>query len=172
MPNPNAPQPGELVIDVTALKGFLVDLPPGAMQGMRTEQDGWADVVAEIVGNQAEHGDAAGITATDFARFQTLNEQYAQLVAYLPAVEKLVEILQESRANIDNQRQRLASAFAQSAELRAKASGGDTTLLAKYAKTRAYRSAVAEKGARTRRKNAEAAKPAGDNGKGGGTPTP
>lgn len=169
MPNPNAPQPGALVIDVSTLASYLIDLPAGAMQGMRTAQDGWDGVVAEVGANQAENGEAAGITATDFARFQTLNEQYAQVVAYLPAAEKLVEILQESKANIDNQRQRLASAFAQSVEMRAKASS-DSKLLAKYEKTRAYRSAIADKAAKTRRKKAEAAKPAGGNG--GGTPAP
>jgi peptidoglycan hydrolase CwlO-like protein len=79
-------------------------------------------------------------------------------MAQLPAALKLVEILHESKAAIDDKRQRLISAFAQPAESRAKAQGNDTTLLAKYEKTRAYRSAIAEKGAKTRKKKeAEAA---------------
>lgn len=176
MPNPNAPQPGTLIIDVSALASFLVDLPPGATQGMRTMQDGWDDVVAEINANQVVYGEDAGITAKEFARLQTLNDQYAQVVAFLPAAEKLLEILEESKASIDDERQRLASAFGQSVETRVKTNGAKGVLLAKYAKTRTYRSAIAVKAAKTRRKNAATGKakpkPADGKGDGEGKPTP
>jgi uncharacterized membrane-anchored protein YhcB (DUF1043 family) len=155
--NPNAPAVGALKIDVSALAPFLVDLAPGETVGMRTEQEGFAEVVQEITSNQTEYGDAAGITQTDFKTLLLLEEQFAQIVEQLPAAMKLVEILNESKAAIDDKRQRLISAFAQSAESRAKAKGNDTTLLAKYEKTRAYRSAIADKGAKTRKKNEAAA---------------
>jgi uncharacterized membrane-anchored protein YhcB (DUF1043 family) len=158
MPNdPNAPNLGDLKIDVTAMAPFLRDLAPGETVGMRTEQDGYDDVIKEIKSNQATHGEAAGITQSDMSTLLTLDDQHAQIMAQLPAALKLVEILNDSKAAIDDKRQRLISAFAQSAEGRAKALGNDTTLLAKYEKTRAYRSAVAEKGAKTRRKNEAAA---------------
>jgi hypothetical protein len=156
MPN-NAPPPGTLVFDLSSMQGFLVDLARGDKRGMRTAQEGWSEVVLEIYGNQPQYGELAGITATDFQRFHTLNDQYDQIMANLPALEKLVEMLRETRAAVDDQRQRLASAFAQSAESRAKASGGDTTLLARYEKTCTYRSSIADKAARTRKKKAELA---------------
>ena len=158
MPNdPNTPPMGSLKIDVSALAAFLTDLPPNGTLGMRTQQDGYDDVLLEIKSNQAEYGEAAGITATDLKNLLTADEQYAQVVAQMPAVAKLMEIMIESKAALDDKRQRLISAFAQSAESRAKANGNDPTLLAKYEKTRAYRSAIAEKGAKTRKKNEAAA---------------
>jgi hypothetical protein len=158
MPNdPNTPPVGSLKIDVSALAAFLTDLPPNGTLGMRTQQDGYDEVILEIKSNQAEYGDAAGITATDLKNLLTADEQYAQIVAQLPAAMKIVEILTESKAAIDDKRQRMISAIAQSAESRAKANGNGPTLLAKYEKTRAYRSAIAEKGAKTRRKNEAAA---------------
>jgi hypothetical protein len=47
------------------------------MQGMRTEQEGFDDVVEEIIANQRKHGEAAGITAADVALLQTSGEQIA-----------------------------------------------------------------------------------------------
>ncbi len=64
-----------------------------------------------------------------------------------------MEILEETRAKEDDQRQRQVGAFAEAVDRRVKANG-DTTLLAKYEKTRSYRSAVAMKGVKTRSKKA------------------
>lgn len=57
---------GSLVVDARALADFIVDLEHGRRQGMRTEQKGYADVVNEIVSNQREYGEKAGITQTNF----------------------------------------------------------------------------------------------------------
>lgn len=149
---------GALAVDCTTLKAFLVDLPPGARRGLRAEQDGFGDVIAEILSNQVEIGDKAGVTKNDIEELSLANERIAQIDVHLPAVRKLLEILEETRAKIDDQRQRQINAIAGAVEGRAKALS-DPTLLAKYEKTRTYRSAVALKGAKTRKKNAEAEKP-------------
>jgi peptidoglycan hydrolase CwlO-like protein len=149
---------GALAVDCTALKAFHVDLPPGARRGLRAEQDGFGEVIAEILSNQAEIGDKAGITKNDIDDLALANARIAQIDARLPAVRKLLEILEETRAKLDDQRQRQVSSIARLVDVRAKALS-DKTLLAKYEKTRTYRSAIALKGAKTRRKNAEAAKP-------------
>lgn len=165
---PNPPPEDVLVIDLSKYKSFLVDLPDGAMRGMRTEQEGWDDVVQEITSNQAVYGEAAGITVADFKQFTDYNAQYDLIVAELPRLKKAVEILTESAANTDDRRQRLAAVFAKSAEDRAQATGNEALRTA-YEKTRGYRSAVGDKAAKTRKKNeekkAEEAKAAG-----GGTP--
>lgn len=150
----NPPPDDVLTIDLTKLKSFLVDLPDGAMRGMRTEQEGWDEVVLEIANNQAVYGEAAGITAADFKQFTDYNDQYQQIMAELPRLKKAVEILTESAANTDDRRQRLATVFANSAEDRAKATGNGALMTA-YEKTRAYRSAIADKAAKTRKKNEE-----------------
>ncbi|UQA59401.1 hypothetical protein [Polyangium aurulentum] len=149
---------GALAVDCTALAEFLVDLPPGARRGLRAEQDGFGDVIAEILSNQAALGDKTGIIKSDIDELALANDRIAQIDARLPAVRKLLEILEETRAKLDDQRQRQVSAIAGAVEGRAKALS-DPTLLAKYEKTRTYRSAAAVKGAKTRKKNAEAAKP-------------
>jgi hypothetical protein len=155
--DPNAPAVGSLKIDLTPMASFLLDLPPNGTVGMRTQQDGYDEVLLEIKSNQAEYGDAAGITATDFNSLMTADDQYAKIEAQLPAAMKIVEILIESKAAIDDKRQRMISAIAKGTEERAKANGNDPTLLAKYERTRAYRSAIADKAAKTRKKNEEAA---------------
>ncbi|MDC3980740.1 hypothetical protein [Polyangium jinanense] len=145
-----------LVHDCTAFAHFLVDLPPRARVGMCSEQEGFAEVVTEILTNQALLGDKAGITKSDIEAFQESNERVAMLDARLPAIKKLVEMMEETRALEDDKRQRQVNAFADSIERRAKTTG-DKTLLAKYEKTRTYRSAVAKKGVKTRTKSAKAA---------------
>lgn len=127
---------------------------------MRQEQWGWEEAEHEIVTNQPKYGDRAGITATDFARFVALNDQYDQIEAQIPLLEKAEEILLESLAHIDNQRHKLLTQFAGSAESHASAEGGDPTLLTAYEKTIAYRAVVADKAVKTRQKNAEAKKTA------------
>ena len=159
---PNAPPDNIFAIDIAPYKAFLVDLAPGATRGMRTEKEGWDGARAEIVNNQAKYGDRAGITATDFKRFVALDEQHEQVSDQLPRVQKAVEVLRESLSHIDNQRHKLATQFASSAESHADAEGGDPTLLTAYEKTIAYRSVIADKAVKTRQKNAEA-KAAGSN---------
>ncbi len=144
-----------LVHDCTALAPFLVDLPPGGRRGMCSEQEGFSEVVGEILTNQAALGDTAGITKADFDSFQESNLRVAMIDARLPALKKLVEKMEETRALEDDKRQRQVNAFADSIERRARTTG-DKSLLAKYETTRKYRSAVAMKGVKTRAKIAKA----------------
>jgi len=152
-----APPIGSLAIDASALKGFLVDLPEGETQGMRREQDGIDVVVQEITSNQNEWGGAAGVTADEVSRVVTATERLAQLRAYRPAVAKLLEMIDETEAQLEDTRDTVLRSIAESVDAKAKTAGPG--LLAKYEQTRAYRSAVGRKAARTRQKQA-ADKPA------------
>ncbi|HTN88135.1 MAG TPA: hypothetical protein VL242_30855 [Sorangium sp.] len=93
---PNPPPDSIFSINLAPIKPALVDLPPRATLGMRREQEGLDAVITEIVNNQPTYGDRAGITATDFTRFTTLNHQFDQIEAQLPLVSKAVEVLTES----------------------------------------------------------------------------
>ncbi|MDI1476794.1 hypothetical protein [Polyangium sp. y55x31] len=160
---PNSLEPvalDTLVHDCTAFAPFLVDLPPRARMGMCSEREGFPEVAAEILTNQPALGDKAGITKADVDSFQESNHRIAMIDARLPALKKLVEMMEETRALEDDKRQRLVHAFADSIERRSKATG-DKALLAKYEKTRTYRSAAAMKGVKTRTKNAKAAEAEG-----------
>lgn len=153
--DPKNPELGELHIDASDLASFIVDLQDGATRGMRTEQENFPEVLGEIAANQASLGDKAGITASDYGDLQLANERIAQIDVFLPAARKLVEVLEESRARLDDQRQRAVHGFARSVEDRAKTRDDGATLLAKYEKTRAYRSAIGVKALKTRLKNAK-----------------
>ncbi|TKD13047.1 hypothetical protein [Polyangium fumosum] len=156
MPNPLEPVALDtLVHDCTAFAPFLVDLPPRARLGMCSEQEGFPEVVSEILTNQALLGDKAGITKSDIEAFQESNHRVGMIDAHLPALKKLVEMMEETRALEDDKRQRQVNAFADSIERRAKTTN-DKHLLAKYEKTRTYRSAIAKKGVKTRTKSAKA----------------
>jgi hypothetical protein len=145
----------QLMLDATPLASFLIDLPAGARQRLRTAQPGFPKAMGEIVTHQDTLGERAGITAHDFQELLTAHERIEQIDALLPSALKLVEVLEESRAVLDDKRQRYVSAFAKSVEMRAKALG-DEELLAKYEQTRLYRSSIARKAVRTRQRNQEA----------------
>ena len=68
-------------------------------------------------------------------------------------MEKFLEVMQETRAVLEDKRQRIIYNVASSVDRREKETPG---LQAKYEKTRAYRSAIAKKAVKTRLKNAEA----------------
>jgi predicted Zn-dependent protease len=143
---------GTLTIDCSSLEPFLIDLPIGGRVGLKTEQPGLDLAVAEIMANQANHGDKAGVTALDVQLLRDTSKKIDSIDEQLPAVRKLLEVLEETRAVLDDQRNRQVSAIASAVENRAKIHRDDG-LLAKYENTRTYRSASGHKAARTRRRN-------------------
>jgi hypothetical protein len=159
--DPQRPIIGALAVDATPLQGDLVDLAERERQGMRAAQPGFNRSEAEITANQPTLGERAGITSYVFQQLLYSSECIQKIDEQLPAVEKLLEILVESRAYHDDRRQRLVSGIAQSVEAQA-AALGDQELLAKYQYTREYRSAIARKAARTRQRNQELANEPGD----------
>lgn len=146
------PDIGVLVLDVRPLSDFLTDRPYGTRQALRGTHEGFDEAAHEVVSNQSILGERAGILVRDVealiltqARIRLIDEQ-------LPAARKIVELLEDSRAVLDDQAQRLVGAMAQMVEARAKADD-DIELLARYDKLRAYRSSVGHKAAKTRRRN-------------------
>lgn len=126
---------------------------------MRREQEGMADVVQEVSSNQKLWGAKAGVSADEAAELVTTTAQIGQIRAYRPAVAKLLEMLDETEAKLDNRRDTLIRIIAESVDAKAKSVGPE--LFAKYEKTRTYRSAVGNKAAKTRKKNAGAVTPKG-----------
>lgn len=151
--DPKQPLKGELSVDATEL-GFLVDLEPGARARLRTAQPGLHEAIGEIKANQIVHGGSSVVPEAMYSELMLVEGRIAQIDAKLPAASKLVEILVETRALLDDQRERLVSAVASITEAQAKAFG-DNGILARYEKTRAYRSAIGVKAARTRQRNLE-----------------
>jgi hypothetical protein len=154
--DPKNPVVGEFVFDGSEFVSYAQDLPPGKCQGMLTAREGFADVSNEILMSHATHGGKAGIPDQDAADLAACNERIARIDAFLPPLLKAVEILTETRYLLDDQRQRIALDAAQAVDRRAKKA---PELLAKYEKTRAYRSAIAKKGLKTKEKNAAEPQP-------------
>jgi hypothetical protein len=166
---------GPLSIDLSDVKDNLVDLPPGVMKGIRTEKDGIDKVIAELAAAMPAHGDAAEIPAVVYQRFLKRNALLAQLRAHEIDLEKALEVVRETRAKTENDREDDISVLAkapQDAARRAK----DPGIAAPFEETIKYNGQIAEKAAHTRKKNAEvkaeAAKAATAPGGGTGTGTP
>lgn len=158
---PSGPDPvpiGSLTIDCTSMASFLQDAAPGALIGKLPTQDGFSEASLEILSNQAQYGGDVGITANDINALEQANAHIEAIDAVLPAARKLVEVLEESRHLIDNGRHRQISELAALVDARSKARG-TPELLARYQKTREYRSAIGRRAAATRRNNLRAAIP-------------
>jgi len=150
--DPKNPQFGDFVFDGSEFAAYAIDLPPGECRGMLTARDGFSDVYNEILTNQASLGAKAGIPEPDVADLTTCTERIARIDAFLPALLKAVEVLTETRYFLDDKRQHIVFDAAQAIDRRAKS---NPDLIAKYEKTRAYRSAAAKKALKTKEKNAE-----------------
>jgi hypothetical protein len=146
------PALNDLFVDARPCADYLIDLEQGERQGLRVELEGFPDSAAEVMDNQPLYGERAGISDKDFQAFVTAVERRDEIRKHLRVARKLVEVLEESEAVQDDQAQRQIFGFAQVIEARARAYG-DPELLARYERTRAYRSAVGVKAARTRRRN-------------------
>jgi hypothetical protein len=157
--DPKNPEVGELSVDATVCGAYAVDLEPGATVGMVAACEGVDDVIGEIKANQAAHGEVAGVTALDFDTVVGAHARVKEIDNLLPAARKMVEILEETRAQQVDIRERTIRSIAQSVDARAR-KRGNAVLLAKYEATRAYRSQTALKGVKTRKKNAEEKKAA------------
>lgn len=160
MPGPsNTPVFGRFVFDGSEFDDYAKDLPPGGCLGMLTAREGFLEVCEEMLAAHAEWGAKAGIANQEISDLQTVNTRIARIDIFLPAFIKAAEILTETRYALDDQRQRIVFDAAQSIDRRVKR---HPELLARYERTRAYRSAIAKKALRTRARNAEAP-PAGEN---------
>jgi hypothetical protein len=145
---------GALIIDLSDVKDDLVDLAPGAMKGIRAEQEGIDKVKAELAQSMPAHGDAADIPPQAYQRFLKRTALLAQLRVHEIALEKGLEVCRETRAKTENDREDDISIIAQTAQKTADRRK-DPGLAAPFEETIRYNSQIADKGAQTRKKNAE-----------------
>ena len=157
--DPKRPDVGDLILDASNLAPIIVDVPNDKLSGLLTSQPGRDEVVAEVGSNQPVHGVQAGIRDEDVADIKTTVGQMAEIRSLLPAAHKLVELLEDTYAVLDDRLQRQLFTIATTVERRAKMLRNDG-LLARYSKTRKYRSATGQKAARTRKRNQAGNQPA------------
>jgi hypothetical protein len=150
--DPKRPDVGDLILDATNVAGIIVDVPTDKLSGLLTSQPGCDEVVAEVRSNQPVLGVQAGIRDEDVADINTTVAQMAEIRSLLPASRKLLELLEDTLAVLDDRLQRQVFTIASTVERRAKMLRNDE-LLARYSRARKYRSATAQKAARTRKRN-------------------
>ncbi len=155
--------PGPFQVDLTALDGALYDLPPGEMQYLRVEREGMPLVVAELAQSVPSVGIAAGVPAEVFTHVNLCTDRLQQIRAARAIVAKLAEVLVESEAKYEHERENDLSIIVDAVRSVAHRKG-DPSLLAAFEQTLKYCAQTAEKAAKTRKKNADAKKANGQAG--------
>ncbi|MFT3770762.1 MAG: hypothetical protein QM820_35510 [Minicystis sp.] len=153
------PYVGPHYADITALMGKLIDLPRGAMSGLRAEQPGMTEVITELEGAAP----TLPAVAEPYAEFVQHTATIAQIRAARVIVDKMAEVLEESEAKYTHERENALSMIVDAVKSSAKRKTG-AGLLAAFEDTIAYVAQAALKAAQTRKKNAEAKKDAAKNG--------
>lgn len=149
------PWPGPFQISLDDVKDELVDLPEGAMQGMRSEQDGIDDVVVELEQSIPAVGDAAGVSPKVHQRFKAKTATIEKLRKHEAELAKALEVVRETRAKAEHDRENDISLVVDAVKSNAQRMG-DKSLLAAFEKTIQYNSQIAVKAAKTRKRNAAA----------------
>jgi hypothetical protein len=89
---------GSLTIDLTDVKDILVDLPPGALQGVRYDQPGITEVLAELNHALPQYGDVAEVHSAFHSRIAQTSAQIDKLTQYEIILKKQLEVVRETRA--------------------------------------------------------------------------
>ena len=149
---------GELTSDLTNVKDVLVDIPPGGLQGLRTEQPGMAGVLLELEHVLPQYGDAAEVHGAFHSRIMQASANIEKLAEHELILEKQLEVVRETKAQLINNREydigAVAAKVTESATRQRK-----PELLALFEKTLRYRSQVAQKALMTRKKNGKGMPP-------------
>lgn len=158
------PYPGPFQVNLDDVKDDLIDLPDGAMRGFRAEQEGIDGVIEELAKSMPAHGEDAGISSKVYARFLEGTQKIELLRKHELELQKILEVVRETRSKREHDRENDISMIVDSVKSTAQRTG-DKALLAAFQRTIEYNGQIAEKAARTRRKNEEAK---GERGKDGG----
>lgn len=149
---------GLLSNDLGNVKNVLVDLPPGALHGVRGEQPGIAGVLVELAHALPQYGDAAEVHGAFHSRIMQASMDIDKLKEHELVLEKQLEVVRETRAQLTNNREydigAVAAKVVESATRQKK-----PELMAHFEKTLHYRSQFALKAVATRKKNAQTPQP-------------
>lgn len=122
---------------------------------LRSEQEGINDVIEELKQSVPALGSKGAISPDVYAHFVACTGNLDKIRAARVIVDKLAEILDESEAYYEHEREGDISMIADA--VRSAARRKDDSIRASFERTLKYNSQAAEKALKTRRKNAEAA---------------
>jgi predicted house-cleaning noncanonical NTP pyrophosphatase (MazG superfamily) len=143
------------VISVEAVKDLLHDLPPQARRKLKKEKPGFGVVLDELRMALPKHGKTLGLSADLLQKIEEETANIAKLEAARSELAKLLEVVEESIALQEDEREQDITTVAEGAKKAAQRK--DPSIAAPFEKTMKYHSQVADKAVATRRKNAEGA---------------
>jgi hypothetical protein len=154
---------GTLIVNATAVATLLFDLAPAAMRALKREQEGFAGVLSELSNALTKHGATIGVASDIFQKIQAKTTNIGTLRSLRDDAKKLVEVLEESIALQEDEREAELSMLSDS--VKRAVARKDPGIEGAFEKLLVYVAQVGVKAAATRRKNEEAAEtnaPAGD----------
>ncbi len=151
------PYAGPLQISLDDCKDDLIDLPPHTLVRLRKPKPGIDNVCTELQNTMPTYGQSAGLAPDVYTRFVENTDLVSRLRVHEAELEKALEVVRETRAKAEHERENTVAFIVDVVKSTAQRSG-DAKLLASFEKTLEYNAQSALKGARTRRKNADAPK--------------
>jgi hypothetical protein len=150
MSDPKNPVPGDQIIDASDLD--LVDITPEQMQRLLKIRTGLDKAMANVMRLKPEEIDRAGLNPNDMQRAITLIQQYERIEDFLPAAQKLAEMLLETRAQRAHELSLLLGEIAAQVRRRGERDSKGAEIMGPLADLFEYQFGPARKSAATRAK--------------------
>jgi hypothetical protein len=163
------PFQGDVVIDLQPIKPVLIDAVPGATRGLRREKSGIEKALSEIKQNIPPSADLLGVSPAIGERAAVLTERLALIREARARVDKLAEVLAETEAFIEDEREGEIGHIVSS--VRRAAIRKDPAVVALFEETIRYHGQIAMRAHKTRLKNQQVT-PADPPAPATSTPTP
>lgn len=144
---------GPYVIDLTPYQAHLVDLAPNAMQGARGVQPNIEGVLEELATAIPQYANDLEIHPDIYPRIVESTAAIPEMMKEVQRLGKLFEVAKESLVRMVNNREEdISHVGGCAADKGTRGKKGE--LLVHFERTIKYRSQIAEKAAKTRKKNA------------------
>lgn len=148
------PYAGPVQFSLVDCKDDLIDLPHDALRFLRNAKPGIDIVRTELEQSVPVHGDAAGVTTEMHDQFVADTQLIEKLRAHEIVLAKALEVVRETLAQKEHDRENTLSHIADRVKSTAQRSG-NASILAPFQQTLQYNAQYAAKAAETRRKNAK-----------------
>ncbi|UQA62209.1 hypothetical protein [Polyangium aurulentum] len=152
---PRTPFDGKLVVSVEEVKDLLHDLPPQARRKLKREKPGFGIVLDELRTALPKHGKTLGLSGELLEKIEVTTANVIKLEAARSELAKLLEVVEESIALQEDEREQDIAAVAEAAKKAVQRK--DPSVAAPFERTMKYHSQIADKAVATRRRNAEGA---------------
>jgi hypothetical protein len=149
------PFQGDVVIDLQPLKPILIDAIPGATRGLRREKPGIEKALGEIKQNIPTSAGLLGVAPSISDRATDLTEKIASIREARARVDKLAEILAETEAFLEDEREDEIGHIVSS--VRRASTRKDPAVVALFEETIRYHGQLAARAHKTRLKNQQVA---------------